>query len=222
MGYVNIEGQENNTGNVPVVIKDASGNSPAVETAGADAGSNTNNAISVKARLVGFNGTTWDRLRTAISTATSTLTGILNTLPLLKYVSSAETLTNGQVSGFKGDANSNLLASLGALLAGEDLLTNILVTENRYSYSYCVADTQVKAGAGFVHSLTFTPLDAAATAGTIFLYDSLTEAVPTVFSYYIPAAALVPVTVILDVVCGTGIYIGFTTTADVAVTVSYR
>jgi len=111
---------------------------------------------------------------------------------------------------------------LATAIAGEDLTNDVLKTEQRYSYAYCVADTQVKAGEGFVHSLTFSPLDAAATAGTIFLYDSLTEAVPTVFSYYIPAAALVPVTVILDVTCGTGIYIGFTTTADVAVTVSYR
>ena len=120
------------------------------------------------------------------------------------------------------DLSGNQRVTQGTLIAGEDQTNDVLKVENRYSYAYCVADTAVKASAGFVHSLTFSPLDAAATAGTIFLYDQTSEAVPTVFSYYIPAAALVPVTVILDVVCTTGIYIGFTTVADVACTVAYR
>jgi hypothetical protein len=138
------------------------------------------------------------------------------------YNATPATRSDGDPSGFEFDASGNVKTTLATAIAGEDLTNNVIKVEERFSYAYCVADTQVKAGAGFVHTLSFTPLDAAATAGTIFLYDSLTEAVPTVFSYYIPAAALVPVTVILDVSMATGIYIGFTTTADVAVTVSYR
>jgi len=126
-----------------------------------------------------------------------------------------ENITYDSTSGSKK-------TTLATLISGEDQTNDVLKTEQQFSYAYCVADTQVKGSAGFVHSLTFSPLDAAATAGTIFLYDALTETTPTVFSYYIPAAALVPVTVILDVKMTTGIYIGFTTTADVCVTCSYR
>lgn len=112
--------------------------------------------------------------------------------------------------------------TLVTALAGEDLTNDVLKTEQRYTYAYVVADTLVKTGAGFVHTVTFSPTDTAATAGTIFLYDKTTEATPTIFAYSIPAAALVPVTVILDVSFTTGLYVGFTTTADVAVTISYR
>lgn len=138
------------------------------------------------------------------------------------YNSSAITLANEEGGALALNASGQAQVDLATAIAGEDITNDVLKTEQRYSYAYCVADTQVKDGPGFVHTLTFSPLDAAATAGTIFLYDKLTEATPTVFSYYIPAAALVPVTVTLDVSMTTGIYIGFTTTADVAVTVSYR
>lgn len=114
------------------------------------------------------------------------------------------------------------LVGLGEEIAGEDLTNDVLKVEQRFSYAYLVADGQVKAGAGFLHTVTISPIDAAATAGTIFVYDALTETTPTIFAYTIPAAALVPVTVTLDVSFATGLYVGFTTTTDVSVTVSYR
>lgn len=120
------------------------------------------------------------------------------------------------------DTSGHEAVDLGTQIAGEDLTNDVLKTEQRYTYAYVVADTLVKTGAGFVHTVTFSPTDTAATAGTIFLYDKTTEATPTIFAYSIPAAALVPVTVILDVSFTTGLYVGFTTTADVAVTISYR
>jgi len=112
--------------------------------------------------------------------------------------------------------------SLATLIAGEDQTNDVLKVEGQFIWAYCTADTQVKAGAGFLHSVTISPTDAAATAGSIIIYDQTTEAVPILFTYYVPAAALVPVTVILDVKFATGLYVGFTTTNDVAVTISYR
>lgn len=135
------------------------------------------------------------------------------------------TLSNGVLvsdGDIEFDLNGNAEVSLGTLIAGEDLTNDVMKVENRYSYAYLVADGQVKAGAGFLHTVTISPIDAAATAGTIFVYDALTETTPTIFAYTIPAAALVPVTVTLDVSFSTGLYVGFTTTADVSVTVSYR
>ena len=118
--------------------------------------------------------------------------------------------------------NANTAVTLDTLIAGEDLTNDVLKVEQRFSYAYLVADGQVKAGAGFLHTVTISPIDAAATAGTIFVYDALTETTPTIFAYTVPASALVPVTVILDVSFATGLYVGFSTTADVSVTISYR
>ncbi len=130
--------------------------------------------------------------------------------------------TNEVANATFDSTNNASKVTQATLLAGEDLTNDVLKTEQRFSYAYLVADGQVKAGAGFLHTVTISPIDAAATAGTIFIYDSLTEATPTIFAYTVPAAALVPVTVTLDVSFTTGLYVGFTTTADVSVTCSYR
>lgn len=90
-----------------------------------------------------------------------------------------------------------------------------------YSFLALTADDQVKAGAGVLHTVTLHS-DAAATAGTIIIYDSLTEAGTIIDSIQIPAAAVPPVTLTYDAAFSNGLYIGFTTTADVDVTVTYR
>lgn len=83
-------------------------------------------------------------------------------------------------------------------------------------------DTQVKTTEAFLHSVTITPTDAAATAGTINIYNNSSAAGAKVFSTYIPAALIAPVTVILDVKCPLGLYVDFDTTADVNVFLSYN
>lgn len=83
------------------------------------------------------------------------------------------------------------------------------------------ADGQVKGSAGVLHSITISCNDAAPTAGSIIIYDSLTETGTQVFNHTFTTTSFMPLTVILDVVMGTGIYAGFTTTADVNVTVAY-
>lgn len=138
------------------------------------------------------------------------------------YNSTAPTVTDGDGVVSQADVSGNIKVALGTQIAGEDLTNDVLKIEHRYSYSYCTADTAVKTGAGFLHALTISPTDAAATAGTIIVYDNTAESGNIIFSYTVPAAALVPVSVILDVSFTTGLYVGFTTTADVGVTVSYR
>lgn len=91
-----------------------------------------------------------------------------------------------------------------------------------FLYQVCTADTQVKGSSGVLHSLTFTCNDAAPTAGSIIVYDSLTEANTQIFNHTFTTTPFAPTTVLLDVSFNTGLYIGFTTTADVNVTVSYR
>jgi hypothetical protein len=60
-----------------------------------------------------------------------------------------------------------------SLISGEDLTNDVLKVEQRFSYAYCTADTAVKSGSGFLHAITISPTDAAATAGTIIVYDIL-------------------------------------------------
>jgi len=122
-------------------------------------------------------------------------------------------------SGSRDGGGYNI--TLATQIAGEDITNEVLKVEQRYTYKVLAADGQIKNGPGFVHTMTFTS-DAAATAGTIILWDGLTETGTAVFTYTVPAAYISPFTIILDVEMLTGIYLGFTTTADVTVTTSFR
>jgi len=139
-----------------------------------------------------------------------------------KYNSATQTYANGDRADMQMDVAGRVITSQGTLISGEDQTNDVLKVEGQFLWAYLTADGQVKSSAGFLHTVTFSPTDAAATGGTIILYDQTTEAVPILFTYYVPAIVLVPVTVILDVKFSTGLYVGFTTTADVCVTVSYR
>lgn len=91
-----------------------------------------------------------------------------------------------------------------------------------YSGQHVTEDTQIKKQPGILHSLTFAQTDAAPTAGSIVVYDSLTETGTILYSETFTTDVFRGYTVILDVAFSTGLYIGFTTTADVGVTVSYK
>lgn len=109
-----------------------------------------------------------------------------------------------------------------ATLSGEDQTADLIVVENRYTPQHCTADVQVKAGAGFLHTLTFACLDAAPTAGSIIIYDSLTETGTIIYSETFDTTAFRGYTVTINGTFSTGLYVGFTTTADIGCTVSYR
>lgn len=140
-----------------------------------------------------------------------------------KYNLSAPTYSDGDVADLQMDANGNTKVTQATAIAGEDLNNDVLKTEQRFSYAYIAGtDTQVKSGSGFLHTLTFTCIDAAPTAGTIIVYDSLTETGTIIYSETFDTTAFRGHTVTLDVTFGTGLYVGYTTTNDVGVTVSYR
>lgn len=100
--------------------------------------------------------------------------------------------------------------------------TNGTLVEQRFSYSRKTADGQVKASAGFVHSVSIAPTTATPTAGLLTIYDNTAESGTVIYSEWVPATTEGH-TVILDVVAATGIYAGFDATlANIQVTVSYR
>lgn len=91
-----------------------------------------------------------------------------------------------------------------------------------YKFTVKAADALIKTGPGVVHTVSFTCNDAAPTAGSVILFDSLTEANTQILNHTFTTTPFAPCTVTLDAAFSTGLYIGFTTTADVNVTVTYR
>lgn len=87
---------------------------------------------------------------------------------------------------------------------------------------YVTADTLIKTGTGFLKTLAFAETDAAPTAGTIIVYDNTAESGTIIYSETFTTTPFRGYVVELNVPFTTGLYIGFTTTADVGVTVSYK
>lgn len=135
--------------------------------------------------------------------------------------------TAATVSYFGAGAPDQLGVSLATLISGEDQTNNVLRTEGQFSYKICTADCQVKASAGYVHTVTCATAAGAAVAaaGAITIRDALTETTPIAATIGISATAVAPFTLTLDSVMTTGIYFaydGTLTAASVSCTISYR
>jgi hypothetical protein len=97
---------------------------------------------------------------------------------------------------------------------------------NTFTQKMVQADALVKTGGGKIHTLTFTCNDAAPTAGSISVYDSITEAGTAaagtlIYSETFTTTVFRGYSVVLDCTFNNGLYVGFTTTADVNCTVTY-
>lgn len=139
------------------------------------------------------------------------------------YNTSAPVLTNGQRGDAQMDAGANLKMVEQYIPAYEDNTNGVAKVEQRFTPSYVLtADTLVKTGAGFIHSISFAPNDATPTAGSIIVYDNTAESGSQIFNWNVAATAFIPFAVVLNHTFATGLYVGFTTTNDVNVTVSYR
>lgn len=124
-------------------------------------------------------------------------------------------------SGGVGD--SGIIAEFRPLLAGEDDAANVISTEQQFYRQVGVAvDTLVKTGAGLLHTVTCAS-DAVATAGTLEIRDSVTAGAGVVMQpITFVAAYFPPTTLTFDYYFANGLYLDFTTTADVTCSVSYR
>lgn len=93
-------------------------------------------------------------------------------------------------------------------------------------YSRKTANGLVASGASRppikLHTVSISPLTATPTAGLLSIYDSASETGTVVYSEWV-FATTPGHTVILDVECPNGVYVGFDgTLASVAVTVAYQ
>jgi hypothetical protein len=83
------------------------------------------------------------------------------------------------------------------------------------------ADALIKTGSGYLDTITIAQTDAAPTAGTIEISDSTDGGSGVFFTWNVLTTTFLPFTIHLHTKFTTGLYINFTTTADVGVTLSY-
>lgn len=130
--------------------------------------------------------------------------------------------TAGKIVRFLTDLSRRLIVTLGTTIAGEDLTKDVLKVEQRFSRARATADSLLVTGAGFIHTVTLSPLVAVPTAGLATVYDNTAESGTVLFSEWM-FATTPGHSVTLDCTFGTGVYVGFDgTLANVAVGISYR
>lgn len=161
-----------------------------VATAAATSDAKANPTVGLLWSLLSaFNGTTWDRLRSGITTVSSTLTGLLNTLPWAVFNTTPTTRTDGQGGPLQTEADGSLRTSLSTGIAGEDLQNDVLKVEARYSYTPIVTATTtvIKSSAGFLHKIIFNKRVA---TGVVTVYDNTSAAGTKIGTITVGAAIL--------------------------------
>lgn len=184
----------------------------------ADAASNAENATSIRARLSGFNGTTWDRLRQGVAGAVSSVTGWLNTLPAGQYLAAGVTLTDTQWTTLLTTISGFLKVSLGDEIAGEDRTNQRLRVYSPNSYTHLAANgtTTIKSGSGQLKSITVNTKGASSNVATV--YDN-TAGSGTVIAVLDTTAGVG--TLNYDVAFGTGLTVALATGTSADITVSW-
>lgn len=124
-----------NSGSTSVIgINYAQGLSTNANTPDASStGDAESNPVTTRVGSMGYsyNGSTWDRNRSAIVSATSTFTGVQNTLGMGRYNASAPTLTDGQVVVYQVDINGNLKSVEQRQPNAEDNARSLLAVANK-------------------------------------------------------------------------------------------
>lgn len=110
----------------------------------------------------------------------------------------------------------------GFLKACEDQAANVCLIEYRYPRVKVTGNTQVKASSGYVQSITIAPNDSAPTAGTIVVYDNTAASGTELMRFEVTTTYFLPFSIPIHSAVANGIYVSFTTTADVNVWVNYR
>lgn len=164
------------------------------------------------------------------------LVGLWGLPPTSSYAScevhtGTDTFTNNTTLGQDiCDASGNKKVTLGTTLAGEDTLVGVMKVETRFltipsggTTARISTDQLYKTGAGLLESITCNS-DATATAGTIAVLDNTAAGAGNVlYQLNVEAVAYTtPFTVPLHTPFSIGLYLDFTTTADMFCTLVYR
>jgi len=119
-------------------------------------------------------------------------------------------------------AGVTTLATPAGDSAMDEALDAVKTTPSSFSSSGPkTADALIKTGAGVLHAVVCNS-DAAATAGSFTIYDNTAESGTQIHTITFGASLYPPTTMVFDVAFTTGLFFGFTTTADVTCSASYR
>lgn len=150
-------------------------------------------------------------------------------LPCLA-TASAQSFLEGQNTPCSEDLSGNTRVTQGTTTAGEDVANDVQKVEERFltipaggTTARISADQLYKTGPGHLRSITCNS-DATATAGTIAVLDGTSAGVGNVlYQLNVEAVAYTqPFTVPLYTPFSVGLYLDFTTTADMFCTLVYR
>lgn len=148
---------------------------------------------------------------------------------LCRVTTVAPSLTNGKDVPCSIDEDGNIRV-LPTPQAGDDTLADVKKVESRFltipngdTTAVFSADKLVKSGAGFVNAITCYS-DATATAGTIDIRDNTAAGGGNIlWTFAVLAVAYnTPFTVPLQTPFAVGLFVDYTTTADLFCMVQYR
>lgn len=138
-----------------------------------------------------------------------------------EYLSPSPSYENGDVATLQTDNNGNLKTTLATKIAGEDIVLDVLKTEQRFSFHRTTTSGLVKSGSGFLHTVTFSATGTVV-SGVITLYNNTTDSGQIIWSGVIPAG-IAPLSIILDVSFSSGLYIKYDgVVSNVGTVVSFR
>jgi hypothetical protein len=164
-----------------------------------------------------YNGTNWDRVRSATSANNTTGTGVLGAAPMVQYKSSAPTVTDGDYYAAQADINGNTKVYLATKIDN----VNDSITAYPFGHSYAhistATTTTVKSGAGVLHNISVNTLGTVASTCTVYDNTAGSGTIIAVINTLSLSGAFV-----LDVAFSTGLTLVTTGTVAPDITVSYR
>lgn len=108
------------------------------------------NIQSVGAANLGFNGSSWDRLRSGLTTAQTTFIGLLNTISLNRYNATLPTLTDGNVIPNQVDVRGRNIARPRSI--GSNITTVAATTTS--TIALAASTTSARVGVKIVNTST--------------------------------------------------------------------
>lgn len=143
-------------------------------------------------------------------------------MPPLEYLSSPQTLANGQSVGPMADSQGNLKVNMASLISGEDQTNDRLKVYQPNSFLNITlaapTTTVVKGSAGFLNKII---INKATALGVITIYDNTAASGTLIGTITMPATLLANQIVLnFDIAFTTGLTI-VTSTAAQDITVSY-
>jgi hypothetical protein len=114
---------------INVIASDGT-NAVSVSTGTADGVTSALNRLRVASASLGYNGATWDMLRSGVTGVVSGVTGFLNNLVFGQYKSTPPTLTDGQWASLQLDAAGNLKTASQGLKLNSSTATTVTINSS--------------------------------------------------------------------------------------------